>query len=160
MTPYNQFPDSSRVWIYQSNRPFSQKQTDFVRQKLQHFIAQWQSHGAMVKGWADVKYDRFIILMVDENHEAPSGCSIDSSVAVIKEIELELGVDLFDRMNFAYKIDATTVHSASRNDFANLYASKEIGDQTIVFNNLVNTKVDLENKWEIPLSNSWHARMV
>ncbi|BDS12095.1 hypothetical protein [Aureispira anguillae] len=160
MIDYNQFPNESRVWIYQSNTAFSEEQANLLRKKLQHFVAQWQSHGAPVKAWADIKYNRFIVLMVDENQEAPSGCSIDSSVAMIKEIEVEMNVDLFDRLNFAYKTDSSTVESADRIDFSNLYASSIINDQTIVFNNLVNTKIDLENKWEVPLADSWHANMV
>lgn len=160
MVSYAQLPDQSRVWIYQSNQAFSEEQTQMIRQKLQNFVAQWQSHGAPVQGWADVKYNRFVVLAVDERYESPSGCSIDSSVSVIKEIEAATGVDMFDRLNFAYKTDTQTVQSADRDAFSELYTSKAINDTTIVFNNLVTTKIDLENKWEVPLGKSWHANMV
>lgn len=160
MITYDELPANARVWIYQSNQAFTEEQTTAIRQKLQQFIDQWQSHGAPVKGWAGIKYNRFIIIIADENHEAPSGCSIDSSVAVVKEIEAEMSVDMFDRLNFAYKTAPNTVLSANRGNFANLYASKTINDNTIVFNNLVATKADLETKWEVPLVNSWHINMV
>ncbi len=100
-----------------------------------------------------------MVLVVDESYEAPSGCSIDSSVALIKQLEETYQVDFFDRMNFAYKKD-NAVLSANRTDFANLYQNGTINNQTIVFNNLVNTKEDLEEKWEVRLGDSWHARMV
>lgn len=160
MVDYNQLPDNSRVWVYQSNKAFSDEQTSALRQKLHVFINQWQSHGKPVRAWGDIKYNRFVVLVVDESYEAPSGCSIDSSVAIIKDIEAEMDVDMFNRMNFAYKTDANTVLSADRDDFSSLYTNNSINDGTTVFNNLVATKADLENKWEVKLADSWHANMV
>lgn len=160
MIDYNQLPANARVWIYQSNQAFSETQTQEIQQNLEQFVAQWQSHGAPVKAWAGIRYNRFVIFVVDENHEAPSGCSIDSSVAVIKDIEQKMKVNMFDRLNFAYKIDSNIVESADREDFSVLYNSNKINDTTTVFNNLVTTKADLDTKWEIPLGASWHANMV
>jgi hypothetical protein len=160
MVDYNQLPANARVWVYQSNQAFSDAQTQEIQQNLEQFVAQWQSHGAPVKAWSGIRYNRFVIFVVDEDHEAPSGCSIDSSVAVIKGIEQKMEVNMFDRLNFAYKVDDNIVNSADREDFANLYSSSKIDDNTTVFNNLVNTKADLESKWEIPLGTSWHANMV
>ncbi|CAA6799234.1 MAG: Unknown protein [uncultured Aureispira sp.] len=160
MVDYKQLPANARVWIYQSNQVFSEAQTKEIQQNLEQFVAQWQSHGAPVSAWAGIRYQRFVILVVDEAQEAPSGCSIDSSVAIIKDIEQKMGVNMFDRLNLAYKVDANTVESADREDFAALYSAKKIDDDTTVFNNLVATKADLETKWEIPLGTSWHANMV
>lgn len=160
MVDYNQLPANARVWVYQSNQVFSDAQTQEIQQNLEQFVAQWQSHGAPVKAWTGIRYNRFVIFVVDEDHEAPSGCSIDSSVAIIKNIEQKMGVNMFDRLNFAYKVDTDNVKSADREDFSALYNSNKIDDNTTVFNNLVNTKADLESKWEIPLGTSWHANMV
>ncbi|WMX13381.1 hypothetical protein [Aureispira sp. CCB-E] len=160
MVDYQELPTTSRVWIYQSNRAFSDAQTQEIEKKLHQFVAHWQSHGAAVKAWAGIRYNRFVIFVVDEAHEAPSGCSIDSSVAIIKEIEQAMEVNMFDRLNFAYKVDDSTVESADREDFSVLYQSNKINDSTIVFNNLVTTKADLESKWEVALGTSWHANMV
>jgi len=160
MVDYKQLPANARVWIYQSNQIFSEAQTQEIQQNLEQFVAQWQSHGAPVKAWAGIRYNRFVIFVVDEDHEAPSGCSIDSSVAIIKDIEQKMSVNMFDRLNFAYKVDMNTVESADREDFAALYSANKIDDNTMVFNNLVSTKADLDAKWEIPLGTSWHANMV
>ena len=160
MLNFNQLPDNARVWVYQSNRAFSDVQVKIIEQQLSDFCAQWLSHNKQLKAVAEVRYKRFIILTVDEGYEAPSGCSIDSSVALIKKIEAEMQVDMFDRMNFAWKNKEGKVLSAPRNEFSELYANGEIGDDTLVFNNLVNTKTDLINNWEVVLSSSWHARMV
>lgn len=160
MLDYNLLPNNARVWIYQSNQSFTEEQTAAIRQKLQTFVNQWQSHSHPLHAWGDIRYNRFVILAVDESYEAPSGCSIDSSVAVIKSIEQEFGVDMFDRLNFAYKNNDNTVQSADRDNFAALYADEQINNDTIVFNNLVQTKADLETKWEVALGDSWHRNMV
>ena len=160
MIDYNQLPSDSRVWIYQSNKAFTDLQTEKIQQKLEAFIKQWQSHNTPLKAWAGIKYNRFIQIIVDKSHEAPSGCSIDSSVALIKDIEKQMQVDMFDRLNFTYKSDSDSVLSASRPEFSKLYASGAINDNTTVFNNLVSSKAELETKWEIALSDSWHSRMV
>lgn len=160
MVNYNELPENARVWVYQSNKPFSEEQLTVLDNKLEAFVEKWLSHGSAVRAWGGIKYNRFIILVVDESYEAPSGCSIDSSVAFIKNIENEFNVDLFDRFNFAYKVDEQTILSANRDDFAALFATQQINGQTIVFNNLVQTKGDLEKKWEVQLENSWHVNMV
>lgn len=160
MIDYNLLPNNSRVWVYQSNQTFTDEQTATLNQKIENFIQGWQSHSHPLHAWGGVKYNRFIILVVDESFEAPSGCSIDSSVAMIKNIEQEFGVNLFDRLNFAYKTNKNEVLSADKEDFAALYANGDIDNNTTVFNNLVQTKADLESKWEIPLGDSWHRNMV
>ena len=160
MINFNQLPEDARVWVYQCDMAFSEEQVKNIEQQLNDFSTQWLSHNKQLKASAEVRYNRFIILTVDEGYETPSGCSIDSSVALIKKIEAEMKVDMFNRMNFAWKNKEGKVLSAPRNEFSALYAKGEIGDDTIVFNNLVNTKTDLINKWEVALSTSWHARMV
>lgn len=100
-------------------------------------------------------YNFFIVLMVDQDDASATGCSIDSSVRVIKEIENEYGVDLFDRFNMAYKIN-DDVHVTSKEDFETLITIKKITPETIVFNNMVQTAEEFQTKWEVPLAQSWH----
>jgi hypothetical protein len=35
---------------------------------------------------------------------------------------------------------------------------KQLTPQTVVYNNLVNTKSEYESKWKVPLTESWLAR--
>lgn len=149
------FSPQSKVWIYQSNRQFTTQEADEVMQKLTDFTNQWKAHGHQLKAKALMPYNFFIVLVVDQNEASATGCSIDSSVRIIKEIENTYGVDLFNRFNMAYKID-NEVHVVSKEDFETLISIKKIGPQTIVFNNLVQTLVDFEQKWEVPIAESWH----
>jgi hypothetical protein len=160
MMAYDSFPAESRIWIYQSNRALTATEVEQTNQRLDLFVKQWLSHGKRVRAWASLLHQHFLVFMVDEGFEAPTGCSIDSSVALVKELEQAFGVDFFDRMTFTYVQEDGVVTTADRSTFANLYAQQQIGKDTLVFNNLVNTKAAFENTWKVPLKESWHANMV
>jgi uncharacterized protein YqfB (UPF0267 family) len=149
------FSPQSKVWIYQSNRQFTAIEAKAIQQKLDAFTAQWTAHGHQLKAKAEMPYNFFIVLTVDQDTASATGCSIDSSVRLIKEIEQTYGVDLFDRFNMAYKIN-DEVHVVTKEDFETLISIKKINPQTIVFNNLVQTLAEFEQKWEVELENSWH----
>lgn len=155
----NTLSSSSRVWIYQANPAFAEKDLSELQAILNQFAAQWVSHSRQLQAVAEVRYGRFIVLMVDESQAGASGCSIDSSVRFMKQLEQKYKVDLFDRMIFAYQ-QKGKVLTADRDTFAKLYQQNVIDDNTLVFDNLVNTKADLEQKWLKPLHESWHMRMV
>ena len=96
---YSEIANSSRVWVYQSDRSLSDKEVVFIQQKLLAFCNDWKAHQAHLKSSYKVLHNRFIILLVDEEQKNASGCSIDSSVNVIKEIESEFGIDLLRELN-------------------------------------------------------------
>lgn len=150
------FSPQSKVWIYQSNRVFTPSEAAAIQQKLDAFTAQWKAHGHQLKAKAEIPYNFFIVLTVDQDTASATGCSIDSSVRVLKEIETEYGVDLFDRFNMAYKI-GDEVFVNTKEDFETLITIKKITPETIVFNNLVQTLVEYQTKWEIPVAQSWHS---
>src|SRR5690606_33711389 len=99
------FSDEARVWIYQSNRPFNKKEEREIEEQLLHFYSQWLSHGDPVKGWGGLFFNQFIILIADEQDIKVSGCSTDSSVRVIKSLERQYNVQLFDRMTITFLIE-------------------------------------------------------
>src|SRR5690606_17152753 len=93
------FSDSSRAWIFQSNRPFSEKEIMEIDMQLEHFYLQWKAHQLEVKGWAKVIFDRFIIVLADEEaSHTVSGCSTDGMVRIIKSLERQYSINLFDRL--------------------------------------------------------------
>lgn len=149
---------NSRVWIYQSNRPFSLKEEHTIKQKLNAFTSIWEAHGNKLTALAEIRYNRFIILMVDEEQAGATGCSIDKSVKMIKEIEVEYQVNLFDRFNMAYR-DSAGISSCNREEFEKLITEGKVTENTIVFNNLVPTASELQNNWEITFKDSWHSKV-
>ena len=152
-------PETTRVWIYQAQTPFSEELTGEIKRHVRQFATQWTSHNRALRSMGAVYHNQFIVLMVDESQAGASGCSIDKSVHFIQALEGEFGVNLFDRMTFTYKI-GDEIHTAPRDKFAALYAEGVINDKTLVFDNLVKTKGDFDSNWIKPLGESWHKRMV
>lgn len=148
-----------RIWIYQANRQFTDAENVYILDKLESFTSQWKAHRKALAAKAEIRYDRFIILMVDDEVEQPSGCSIDKSVHLLKEIEEETGLTLFDRMQLAYRDVSGDIVVVPRHEFEQRIAQGEVTDDTIVFNNLVPSYPELDTHWEIPLKDSWHANV-
>ncbi len=153
-----QFSEQSRVWVYQSDRELSDEQATQVLHQLNLFVAEWTAHNHQLKAKAEVRYNRFLILIVDESQAGASGCSIDKSVNFMKRLEQQFGINLFDRFNLAYR-DCEKVLSAPRNGFEELLKTRKINTNTVVFNNLVQNLQQLETKWEVPFKDSWHVQL-
>ena len=158
-TEYKNLPNNSRVWVYQSNRAFTNKEVDFISTKAQQFINSWTRHGDNLKGSFTIKYNQFLVLAVDESFNNVSGCSIDSSVRFVQQLEQALEIDLMDKMNISFK-DGDTINLVKLPDFQKFAKAQKITAETIVFNNMVDTKEDFENNWEIPAKQSWHKRFL
>jgi hypothetical protein len=151
------FAADSKVWIYQASRTFMMSEALQLEEMMEEFIAQWNSHGTPVKGYANLLFGQFIVLMADETASGVSGCSTDSSVRLIKQVEEIFKVDMFNRQNLAFlvkeKIQAIPM---AQLDYA--YENGFITADTIYFNNLVLTKQALLDQWMIPVKDSWLAR--
>jgi hypothetical protein len=149
------FSPQSKVWVYQSNREFTTSEVAEIQEKLNAFTAQWQAHGHQLKAKAEILHNYFIVITVDETASNVTGCSIDASVRVLKEIEAQYNLDLFNRFNMAYLMD-NKVFSLNKEDFETLVSIKKITPDTIVFNNMVQTLEEFETKWQVPFAQSWH----
>ncbi|OWY25932.1 hypothetical protein BVG80_01035 [Sphingobacteriales bacterium TSM_CSM] len=160
MTNYQNMPDSAKVWIYQSSRPFTDAELTEITRYVQEFAEQWVRHGKLLKAWGGVFHNRFVVLMVDEAALSAGGCSIDASTRMIKELENQFHLTLFDRLTIAYRTTEGQIATASRNEFERLLANGQVTIDTPVFNNLVSTKAQLETEWEVPVYKSWHKQLV
>lgn len=153
------FDASSRVWIYQSSRLFMISEALEIEPMLQQFTAQWNSHGERVKGYGNLFFGQFIILMADETASGVSGCSTDSSVRLIKQIESRFNVNMFDRQMLAFVVkDKLQLLPLSQLNYA--VQNNFIGPDTLYFNNLVQTKAELENNWLIQVKDSWLSKKI
>jgi hypothetical protein len=153
------FHPGSKVWVYQSNRLFTLNESFEIEDQLKEFTTQWKSHGTPVKGEAHLFFGQFIILLADETATGVSGCSTDSSVRLIKDIEQRFAVNMFDRTTLAFIIkDKIQLLPLSQLQYA--VENGFINADTLYFNNLVQTKLELENKWIIPVKDSWLAAKV
>ena len=153
------FADNSRVWIYQSSRLFFISEALEMEDMLNEFAANWKSHGAPVKGFANLFFGHFIVLMADETATGVSGCSTDSSVHLIKTIEEKFNVQLFDRQNLAFVVkDKLQLLPLNQLEYA--VENNFIIAETLFFNNTVLSKKEMIEKWIIPIKESWLAKRV
>jgi len=159
LVPFSELPNSARIWVYQASRSFSTDELVELTRKLDTFLNSWAAHGKDLKAGYEIQYNRFIAIAVDAVHHEPTGCSIDASVHFIQELEKEYKVDLMDKMNVSFK-NGEFVAYKNLVDFRKMVKSRSVSANTIVFNNLINTKEEYENDWEVPMSESWHSRFL
>lgn len=151
-----EFSDSSRVWIYQSNRVFTLTEAISIEDMLNEFSTNWKSHGTPVKGFGTMFFGQFIILMADEEVTGVSGCSTDSSVRLIKSIEQQFNVALFNRTTLAFYInEKIQLLPISQLQYA--IEQSFVSANTLFFDNTVQNKKELISKWIVPVGNSWLA---
>ena len=157
LVKFKELPDESRVWVYQSNRIFTNKELNYIRAYSYHFLKKWTAHGSDLKAGIDIPYDRFIVIGLNESIKSATGCSIDSSVRFIKTIENKFNVVLLDKMNVTYRVNNKIDYTPLKN-FISMAKKKLIHEDVIVFNNLVVNKKEYRAQWEVPASSSWHSR--
>lgn len=155
----NNFHPSSKVWIYQCNRIFFLNEALEIEELLKEFTLQWKSHGTPVKGEAHLFFGQFIVLIADETATGVSGCSTDSSVRLIKDIEKKFSVNMFDRTTLAFVVKDKSgnlkIQLLPLSQLQYAVENRFIDASTLYFNNLVTTKAELESQWIVQVKDSW-----
>lgn len=151
------FDDNSRVWVYQCHRAFTIDEAIEIEELLLNFANNWNSHGNLVKGFANLFFGQFIIFMADETGTGVSGCSTDSSVRVVKNIEQDYQVELFNRQLLAFAINER-IQCVPLSALNYEIDNEIITSDTLYFNNTILTKKDLVNNWILPVKYSWLAK--
>ncbi len=154
---FDSLTDSSKVWIYQSSREFTANEVEEISQVLKNFVSSWKRHSKELKASYQIRYNQFVILAVDESYNGISGCSIDASTNLFKNIEEKYNVDMFNKLNVAFK-NGEHINIVTLADFQKYIKENKINNKAIVFNNMITTKKELENRWELAAEDSWHSR--
>lgn len=153
-----QLPNHARVWVYQANKSLSPSEVEFISTQMKQFVSQWQAHGKELSAAFEVRDGRWLILGVDEQTQSATGCSIDSSVHLIQRIGQELNVDFFNRTLVLWDNNGELVED-QMHDFWAKRKAKVVTDETFVFNTLAASVAELNQKWKVRFSESWHAEM-
>ncbi len=153
---FDTLPDTSRIWIYQSPRPFAEEEKDFISSKLQEFMNQWNSHGKDLTGQFEIRDDQFIVIAVDEEMAGASGCSIDSSVNTIKSIGSELRIDLLDKSTVSFKEDS--IQSVPFQKVKGLVEEGIIKPQTLIYDLSITSLGSYRNHWPVEADTTWVKR--
>jgi len=153
------FSPESRVWVYTASRTLTDAEVQTVQSALDYFVRQWTAHDQALKAAAEVFQKQFILLMVDETQAGASGCSIDKSVHFLEDLGVRLGIDLFERMRFAW-VSGGALEFADRPRLIAEVHNAAIQDGTLMVNTLVKNKQELAQHWLVPFERSWHRRLV
>lgn len=149
--------DQSRVWLYLSRREFSTDEVAELNDLITRFCRQWAAHGVNLLADGMVLHQRLIVLMVDETAAGASGCSIDSSVHFIRELESRFNTKLFDRLLVAVK-DGEKYRVENSDSIRKMLAMGALSGDTLVINTVISNKKELDERLEIPLRDSWLSR--
>ena len=151
---------NSKIFIFQADRILSSADLEFINIRLSNFISKWSSHGASLKADFFVSSPLFIVIGVDESFSELGGCSKDAMNQEIQAIGNEIKVDFFNRLNTAYLSNENELELADMAEFKSLAKKDYITKNTLVYNNLIQYKSELENNWKVPVKDSWHMNML
>ena len=156
---FDEMPDTARVWVFQSTTHMEMEEMEMVSARLLGFLEGWQAHGHDLNASFQIFYERFIVVALDEASYQATGCSIDKLTHIILSMERDFKLSMLDRMQIAYREDGL-IHTMPLAAFRNALENEELDGETIDFNNLIETKAELKNKWEVPVRNSWHRQLL
>lgn len=157
--PFKSLPDHSRIWIYQSNRKFNSHEVNIISDALTAFTERWNVHGVPMPCSFEIRFNQFIILAADEHSHSASGCSIDDSVRTMKDLCEKINIELFDRTQIAFKKEEEVL-IVNLTDLKKEYESGTWDQESLVMNNLINTKAELADHWLVPASTTWLKRYI
>ena len=156
---FNLLPPNAKVWIYQSDTNLSITDVELIEKEVKFFLNNWSSHNKEIESSYEIRYNRFLIIGLNENINSASGCSIDKSVNFIKNLQSILKVNFLNRLDVAYKI-GNEINSISLLEFQNMIRENKLSKDSIVYNNMIDTKKLYLNSWETTIENSWHKKFL
>ena len=155
---FDELPGDARVWIFSAERELTGSERTRLLAEVDAFIDQWGAHAVPLTAGRDLVYDQFLFVAVDQRAAGPSGCSVDALVRQMKGLQREMGVELVNHAPVLFREGGTIVR-VPRATFADLAEAGEVGPDTTVFNNTLTSLGDVRaGRWEVPASDSWHAR--
>lgn len=158
LVQFEALSENAKVWVYPSSRKFYPQEIEGLTQKLQEFVENWKKDDADFKASFQLKYNRFIIFSAEEDSQL-TNTDIDAQVSFILNLQQEYEVELLDKMNVCFK-QGEFVQYKDLKEFKKLLKNKSVSDKTVVFDNLITTKHELENFWEVPITESWYSRFL
>lgn len=159
LTDYQTLSSESKVWIYPSSRKFYKEEIEELEEKIKQFLDGWKKEDENFKSSYQFLYNRFIIIAAEDENTSISSQDIDTLVGFIFELQNHYKIELLDRMNVCFK-QGEYVQYKELKDFKKLLKNKSVSEKTIVFDNLIQSKEELEHFWEVPIAESWYNRFL
>ena len=156
---FNLLPPNAKVWIYQSDSNLSNTDVELIEKEVKFFLNNWSTHNKEIESSYEIRYNRFLIIGLNENINSASGCSIDKSVNFIKNLQSILKVNFLNRLDVAYKI-GNEINSISLLEFQTMIRENKLSKDSIIYNNMIDTKKLYLNNWETTIEKSWHKKFL
>ena len=156
---FEEIPEDAKVWVYPSSRKFYPNEIEAIEEKVKTFIESWKSDDETFKASYQFLHNRFVVITADDIATPLKNIDIDASVSFILGLEQEYEIALLDRMNVCFK-QGEHVQYKDLKDFKKLLKNKALTGKSIIFDNLITSKQDFENFWEIPIEESWYNRFL
>jgi hypothetical protein len=156
--PFQELPDHGRLWVFPATRDLSEPEADAFLRAVDGFLETWSAHGQPLLSGRELRDRRFLLVGVDVDAEAPSGCSIDALVRELRALGSELGVGLVDHAPIWYR-EGDAVRTVQRADFRHLAEEGTVApDVTVVDTTLTSLGQLREGGLEKPANESWHGK--
>jgi hypothetical protein len=158
ITDFASLPSDARLWVFAADRPLAVDERHRLLAAVDAFLEQWKAHGHPLTVARDWRYDRFLLVGVDEASAGATGCSIDAMVRTLTDLERALHVQLLDHGPVLFR-RGDAIERLPRPAFAALAKQGEVSSETVVFDNTLTRVGELrEGRWETPARQSWHAK--
>jgi len=159
LVPFESLSETAKVWVYPASRKFYKNEVAEVEEKIKSFVSQWKEGDAGFKAAYRFLHDRFVIVAVEDSKTPLTNQDLDQVVGFILQLQSEYELELLDRMNVCFK-QGEFVQYKDIKEFKKLLKNKSVSTKTIVFDNLIQTKEELEHFWEVPITESWYNRFL
>ncbi|HJQ10774.1 MAG TPA: hypothetical protein VJ840_07055 [Gemmatimonadaceae bacterium] len=157
---FERLPDDARTWVFGADRTLTDAQSKQLLQDVDRFLSTWTAHGAPLTVGRDWKYGRFLTVAVDQSTAGASGCSIDGLFRTFKSLQSTLGANMVPAGLIFFRDENDEVQSVDREKFTDLGADGKLAPETMVFDPTVTTLREWKARFELPLRNSWHAKLL
>jgi hypothetical protein len=153
---FSQFPPESKIWVYAANRTLTTQEVLSVETSLQVFTQSWTAHEMQMRAASVVLYNQIVVIALDETQHSISGCGIDKSVKLMKDLGEQLKVNFFNRMQVLC-LYSETLQIFDKNSLQLAINAGEVDANTQVWNPVVANLGEFLNKGFVKLSDFWMA---
>ena len=155
IVPLESLPDSSRVWVFGSDRPIAGEAAQRLLAEVDKFLDGWRAHGEPLRCGRLLTDSRFLVIAVDQSTTNASGCSIDGLFRVLQQLETAIGARLVGGGRVYYRDHGGVAQSVSRGELEGLVARGEVGANTAVFDTTITDLGEWRAKFERPARKTW-----
>jgi hypothetical protein len=147
-------PPHSRLWFFLADRKLEEHEQEALSAQLRNFTCSWKSHGSSLSAGFDILMNHIVLIAVDEEQEAPSGCSIDKAFRLLQEFGNNQGIDFFNRLLVPLAV-AQGVALIHRSELATKITAGAVHPDDLYYDLTITRIAQLEQDFQKPLRQGW-----